>query len=289
MTKGNDNLVFKLKAGRKHILLTLLDPDNVGVSVFTSSKSKKFKQYGNGAVGGGGNRHVSVSRVDLRGNRGGGDDGCAGFTILASGGGGGGRGVVRPILTRDNVHAQIAPHLPAILGARNIWAARTPEQRALLSHPVWSRLVRVHPNGGGLVFVGANIPPNMFVGLCNWALPGSRGSNKATLMYNAILAGSLYGYGVLSGHAFAHTGSRIQDHAVVGEDAFIDQWTWIGGKITVGGSMNIITDSTGHLVLGGFGNVVGDFDIVGGGKLMLGSHAYQVPRQINDLVRSCRI
>lgn len=204
------------------------------------------------------------------------------------GGGGGRRPSVHPWQSMSTVYYQIAPQLPLIRSKASADAARTPEQRAILNDPVLSTLYRVHTFGGGLVSIFATVAMNAFVGLRSTVLPGGRVGNKGVVEYDALVAGAIYGNARATDKAFMHYRSRVQDHAVVGCEAWIDQETWIGGKVTVGGEMNIITDSSGHLILGGFGDVVGSFDIVGCGKLMLASAAYHVPRQIEDYVSSLR-
>lgn len=219
------------------------------------------------------------------------DDGDNGFAIEARfpGGGGRPRPVVYPAATMSHTVYQVAPQLPALLTQAEINRARTPAQRAILNHPVFSLLFHIHPLGGGLVANSASVGLNTFVGVSSIVLPGARASNKAIIEYEAIVAGGIYGNGVITGKSFVHAQARVQDNARVGDDAFVDQRTWIGGKVTVGGKMNIVTDDSGHMILGGFGNFVGAFDIVGTGKLFTGSHAYMKARQIGDLISSCQI
>ena len=234
-----------------------------------------------GADGGGGVSIVAAPPGGGGSGRGRGHGGAA-----AGGGGNGGRPSVRPLQTLTTVNYQLAPQYPHIYDPAEVLALRSPSQRRILADPVLSMLFRVHPFGGGLVSIFANVASNAFVGLGVTVLPGGRVSTKAVLEFYCIVAGSVMGNARVTDHAFVHSRARIQDHATIGDMAWVDQDVWIGGKVTVGGTMNIITDSTGHIQIGGFGNIVGAFDIVGGGKLMTGSHAYMTVRQIEDLIRS---
>jgi carbonic anhydrase/acetyltransferase-like protein (isoleucine patch superfamily) len=304
----SNEATITLKTGRNKIHITACGTALQVMADTTSSESGSVSRPRNGisvtAEGKKGNRRFSLANINVGGHRvDEEDDGENGFAIEARYPGGTGpanripgspsgrapRPRVFPIQTMLNKVYQVAPQLPALLTPAAIAAARTPSQRAILAHPVFSQLVHEHTFGGGLVFNGASVAMNAFVGVSNIVLPGARIGNKAIAEYQAIIAGGVYGNGVVTDKAFVHSGARVQDNARVGDEAFIDQRTWIGGKITVGGRMNLVTDDSGHLILGGFGNLVGAFDIIGAGKLMLGSHAYMKQRQIAELISSCQI
>jgi carbonic anhydrase/acetyltransferase-like protein (isoleucine patch superfamily) len=294
---SNDSII--LKFGRHEIVLS------VGENILSIAAATSSKADNGAAVLGGSNvtavlgkgkkkKRLSVSTITISGrpsDDGEGDDAYT-LTVRFPTGNGGGkykgpRAGVTAVPTIRAAHYQVTPQDPALLTQAEIDRARTPAQQAILAHPVFSSLFRIHPNGGGLVSIHANVGLNTFVGVSAIVLPGARLSNKAVIEREAVVAGIVSGYGVVTDRAFVHSRARIQDNARIGFDAFIDQRTWIGGKVVVGGAMNIVTDTTGHMILGGFGHFVGNFDLVGAGKLVTGDHAYVTARQIRDLVASC--
>lgn len=301
MSNNAKEATITLKNGRHTIYLTARGTALQVMAETTSSEGCSISTPGKGVSvttkGKKGKHRFSLANVNIGGHKvDDEDDGENGFAVEARYPGGTGPGnsgpkrpSVFPYVTMSNPIAQVAPQLPVLLTQAAINAARTPAQRAILAHPVFSQFVREHPLGRGLVFRGANVGINTFVGVSTIVLPGARMSNKAIAEYQAIVAGGVYGNGVVTDEAFVHSGARVQDNARVGDEAFIDQRTWIGGKVTVGGRMNIVTNDSGHMILGGFGNFVGAFDIVGTGKLFTGSHAYMKARQIGDLISSCQI
>lgn len=304
----SDESTIVLQTGRNKVHITARGTALQVMADTTSSDSGSVSYPRNGisvtAEGKRGNRRFSLANINIGGHRADEeDDGENGFAIEARYPGGTGPGNrvpggpsgraprprVFPVQTMRNIVYQVAPPIPALLTPAAVAAARTPSQRAILAHPVFSQLVHEHAFGGGLVFNGASVAMNAFVSVSSIILPGARLGNKAIVEHKPIVAGGVYGNGVVTDEAFTHSGSRVQDNARVGNEAFVDQRTWIGGRITVGGRMNLVTDDSGHLILGGYGNVVGAFDIVGTGKLILGSHAYMKARQIAELISSCQI
>jgi hypothetical protein len=259
----------------------------------TSPKVAKKKKHGVSGkiIGKGGTprriSECSIAGVDLKGNRRSPVDvRDSGGSILMSTPPGGRRVSVRCLETLTHVKYQVSRDSPLLTTVAKVAAARTKSQLEILNDHVLASLYRVHPFGGGLVSIFANVADNAFVGVGVTVLPGGKVSTRAVLEDQCLVAGSVNGYARVYGKAFVHFSARLQDHSEVGGEAWIDQRVWIGGKVCVGGEMNIVTDETGHIRIGGFGNFVGAFSLVGGGQLMTASTTYVYPRQIDDLVRS---
>jgi hypothetical protein len=252
-------------------------------------RHKKGGISGESATGGKSTRvsYCSIAGCDLKGRRlSPVDVRDGGGIILSSTPPGPKRVSVRALETLTHVKYQATRNGPLLTSAQKVAAYRTQSQREILNDDVMSSLYRVHPFGGGLVSIFANVADNAFVGVGVTVLPGAKISTRVVLEDQCLVAASVNGYARVSDQAFVHFGARLQDHAEVGGQAWIDQCVWVGGKVSVGGQMNIVTDDTGHLRLGGFGNISGAFTIVGGGQLMTGSTTYAYPEQIRALVRS---
>jgi hypothetical protein len=229
----------------------------------------------------------SIAGVDLKGNRRNPVDvRDGGGVLLMSTPPGTKRVSVRCLETLTHVKYQVSRDAPLLTTVAKVAAARTASQLEILNDHALASLYRIHPFGGGLVSIFANVADNAFVGVGVTVLPGAKISTRAVLEGQCLVAGSVNGYARVSHHAFVHFSTRLQDHAEVGGQAWVDQRVWLGGKVCVGGEMNIVTDDTGHLRIGGFGNFTGAFSLVGGGQLMTASTTYVYPRQIDDLVRS---